>query len=327
VGAGSAAWSPPAGQGPVWPAAPDPARVRFVTAISGPHDVGAGRSWLARALAVVVGGRRQPRFLHPRGLATDAAGRLLIADPDQRMVHVVDVGARKYSYLEPAPFVSPVGVAVGVDQDIYVADSAKRRIYRYGPDGKRKTVLGVVNGEAIFSRPTGIAVAPDGRLFVVDTLACQITVLSPGGRVLQVFGRRGAAAGEFNYPTDITVARDGRLYVVDSMNARLQVFAADGTYLHEFGKRGNGTGDFDKPKGVAVDSDGHIYIAEAMHDVVQIFGQDGALLLVVGQSGTAAGEFSLPSALHIDSSNRIFVADTLNGRVQVFQYVSRPDAH
>jgi len=240
------------------------------------------------------------------------------------MVHVVDIGARKYSYLKPAPFVSPVGVAIGLDQSIYVSDSGQRRIYRYDPDGRLRATLGVVRGEAVFGRPTGIAVTPVGDLLVVDTLGCRVVEMSPTGAIGRTFGRRGSGPGEFNYPTDITVARDGRIFIVDSMNARVQIFGADGGYLGEFGRHGNGTGDFDKPKGVALDSDGHIYIAEAMHDVVQVFDTEGRLLLVIGRSGKESGEFSLPSAVHIDASNRIFVADALNGRVQVFQYVSQP---
>lgn len=320
------AWPAPSPQGPVWPPAPDPERVRFVTSISSPRDIGANGSWLSRAAGVLLGRKRQPSVLRPRGLATDASGRLFVADPEQRMVHVVDVAARKYSYLKPAPFVSPVGVAVGLDQDIYVSDSGQRRVYRYEPDGRLRAVLGVVNGEAVFARPTGLAVTARGDLLVVDTLGCRVVEMSPNGSIGHAFGRRGAGPGEFNYPTDITVARDGRIFVVDSMNARVQIFSAGGGFLGEFGRHGNGTGDFDKPKGVALDSDGHVYVAEAMHDVLQIFDTGGRLLLVVGGSGGAPGEFSLPSAVHIDSANRIFVADALNGRVQVFQYVSQPDA-
>jgi DNA-binding beta-propeller fold protein YncE len=325
AGIGLTARPAPPPQGPVWPSPPGAARVRFISSISSPRDIGATGSWLARAAGVLVGRKRQPSVLRPRGLATDANGRLLVADPDQRMVHVLDIAGRKYSYLEPAPFLSPVGVAVGPDQSIYVSDSAKRRVYRYTPDGRLRAALGVVNGESVFARPTGLAVTPGGDLLVVDTLGCRIVEMSTSGVVRRTFGRRGSGPGEFNYPTDITVSRDGRIFVVDSMNARIQLFEEGGGYLGEFGRRGNGTGDFDKPKGVALDSDGHVYVAEAMHDVVQVFDTEGRLLLVIGQSGGAPGEFSLPSAVHIDASNRIFVADALNGRVQVFQYVSRPE--
>ncbi len=327
VAAGLRAWPAPPPQGPVWPPPPDLPRIRYVTTIAQPKDIGAGSSWFERAASVLLGRRRQPRLMRPRAMVIDRTGRLLIADPDQRMVHVVDVARRKYSYLEPAPFASPVGLAVSATNEIYVADSARRRVFVYGPDGKRRNALGVAKGEAIFVRPTGVAVGSGGRVYVVDTAACTVTTMTGDGTVMGVIGRRGTGEGEFNYPTDIAAGRDGRLYVVDSMNARVQVFDAGGRFVRQFGRRGNGTGDIDKPKGVALDSDGHVYVAEALHDVVQIFDADGRLLLVVGGSGSRPGEFSLPSSVYVDAADRLYVADALNARVQVFQYVSQPDAH
>jgi DNA-binding beta-propeller fold protein YncE len=325
--AGSRAWPTPAAQAPVWPPPPDLPRLRYIASVAEPKDVGAGPSWWARAASVFIGRTRQPRLMRPRGMTVDRSGRLLIADPEQRMVHVVDVGSRRYSYLEPGPFASPVGVAVGRDDTIYVTDSVRRRVFVYGKDGKRRGTLGVVNGEPLFIRPTGIAVRPDGEVIVVDTIGCNVTTIGPDGGVIRVTGRRGTGEGEFNYPTDVALGRDGRLFVVDSMNARVQVFGKDGTFERQFGRRGNGTGDMDKPKGIAVDSDGHVYVAEAMHDVVQVFDQDGRLLLVVGGSGQGAGQFSLPSGVYVDAADRLYVADALNARVQVFQYVRQPDAH
>src|SRR5512139_503350 len=84
-------WPRPSAQGPAWPAPPDPARIRFLTAISEPKDIGAGPSWLGRAVGAIIGRARRPRLLHPRALATDSTGRLIVTDPEQRMVHVFDV--------------------------------------------------------------------------------------------------------------------------------------------------------------------------------------------------------------------------------------------
>jgi DNA-binding beta-propeller fold protein YncE len=210
---------------------------------------------------------------------------------------------------------------------IYVADSARRRIFVYDRDLNRRGVLGVVNNRPVFGRPTGIAVAPNGNLWIVDTPGCTVTEMSRDGAIVRVFGRRGSGEGEFNFPTDITVGRDGRLWVLDAMNARLQEFEADGRFVRQFGRRGNGTGDFDKPKGVALDSDGHVYVADAMHDVVQVFDQDGGLLLVFGGSGTGPGQLSLPAGVHMDQGNWLYVADGLNNRVQVFRYVAETHSH
>ncbi|MGE5360337.1 MAG: hypothetical protein ACM3NQ_15080 [Bacteroidales bacterium] len=101
-----------------WPASPDPERIRYVMTIRDAKDIGAGGSWLQRAASAVLGRVRQPRVMRPRAMAVDREGRLLIADPDQRMVHVMDIGKKKYSYLEPAPFAAPVGLAIASDNTI-----------------------------------------------------------------------------------------------------------------------------------------------------------------------------------------------------------------
>lgn len=317
-------WQPASG-GPMWPPAPDIARVKYVASISGPSDIGAGPSILGRVFGFIAGRRLQPRLLRPSAVTSTANGAIVVADPGQQMVHVFDPARRRYSYLDPAPFASPVGLAAAGDL-IYVADSGRRRVFVYGGDGRLRRTLGVVNGEPIFVRPTAVAVDHDGRLVVLDAGGCSVTVMSPDGAVERVFGRRGSAPGEFNVPTHMTLGRDGRLYVVDAMNARVQVFERDGTLAGGFGRRGNGSGDLDKPKGIALDGDGHVYVVEGLHDVLQVFDKSGRLLLVVGASGSGSGQFALPSGLHIDDGGRIFVADSLNGRVQVFQYVSSSEA-
>jgi hypothetical protein len=323
--AGPAAWSAKAPAGPVWPAPPDVARVKYVATIQGPSDIGAGPGVFGRLLGFIAGRSRQPRLLRPGAVVTTTDGRVAVADVAQQMVHVFDRARRRYSYLEPGPFVSPVGLAAGPNGTIYVADSAARLVFEYGADGRRIRTLGIVGGESIFSRPTAVAVAQDGRVAVLDARGCSVTVLAPGGAVERTFGERGTEPGAFNVPTHMTMGADGRLYVVDAMNARVQVFDLDGTLVGGFGRRGNGSGDFDKPKGIALDPDGHVYVAESLHDVVQIFDRAGRLLLVVGASGSGPGQFSLPAGLHIDDAGRIYVADSLNGRVQVFQYVHAAD--
>lgn len=326
LAAGRVPWSQPRAVARAWPPAPDAARIRFVGAISEPRDIGAGPGALARVWRLIAGGSRQPRLARPSAIATDSTGRLIVSDVEQQMVHVFDVAREKYSYLQSAPFASPVGLATGADDTIYVADSGRRAIFVYGPDGRLRRTLGRVNNEPIFIRPSGVALGPDGLLYVVDAAAAAITALSPEGRVIRTFGRRGAGPGEFNYPTHLAFGPDGLLYVVDALNARLQVLQRDGAFVRAFGRRGTGTGDFDKPKGIAFDPDGHVYVADGLHDIFQIFDTTGRLLLVVGESGAGPGQFAFPSSLHIDRNGRIYVADALNGRVEVFEYLRRTDA-
>ena len=271
AGIGLTAWPAPPPQAPVWPSPPGPARVRFVTSIGSPRDIGATGSWLARAAGVLVGRKRQPSVLRPRGLATDASGRLLVADPDQRMVHVLDIAGRKYSYLEPAPFLSPVGVAVGPDQNIYVSDSAKRRVYRYTPDGRLRAALGVVNGEAVFARPTGLAVTPGGDLLVVDSMNARIQLFESDGGYLGEFGKRGNGTGDFDKPKGVALDSDGHVYVAEAMHDVVQVFDTEGRLLLVIGRSGKESGEFSLPSAVHIDASNRIFVADALNGRVQVF--------------------------------------------------------
>jgi DNA-binding beta-propeller fold protein YncE len=310
--------------GPSWPAPPDLARIRFVTTISTPSDIGAGPSLLGRLWSVVAGRTRRPELVRPQAVATDSTGRLLVVDTEQQMVHVFDPGRKRYGLLA-GPFGAPVSVAIGPGDVAYVSDAVRRKIFAFGPNGKLLRTLGEVGGEPVFGRPTGVAIGPDGLIYVLDSLGASVTTMSPLGTIVRTFGEIGSGPGQFNRPTHLAFGPDGLLYVVDALNARIQVFNPNGTFVRSIGKRGIGTGDFDKPKGIAFDPDGHVYVAEALHDVVQIFDRAGRLLLVIGGSGTGPGQFALPNGVHVDQAGRVYVADAMNSRVQVFQYVHGPD--
>ena len=66
-------------------------------------------------------------------------------------------------------------------------------------------------------RPTDVVRdAARGRVFVADTHAHDIKVFDDAGALLATWGRRGTAAGEFNFPVHLAFA-DGRLIVGDAM--------------------------------------------------------------------------------------------------------------
>jgi DNA-binding beta-propeller fold protein YncE len=296
----------------VWPEPPATARIRFVTALV--PRTARRRSLLRRVWDAVAGGAEAPVMKQPYGLALGAGGRLYVADPPGRAVHVYDLRDGGYSKIDVASE-SLIGIAT-LGGRLFLTDSVGDRVICLNASGKRQWSVGA---DAGLLRPTGI-VAADDRVYVVDTLGHRVVALGVDGRVLEQFGSRGAEPGQFNYPTSIARDRAGRLYVVDAMNFRVQVFTPQGRYLSAFGRAGDGSGDFSRPKGVALDSEGHVYVVDGLQDVVQIFDADGRFLLAFGQPGNDEGEFWLASGIAI-VDDRIYVADSSNGRVQVFDYL------
>jgi DNA-binding beta-propeller fold protein YncE len=91
--------------------------------------------------------------------------------------------------------------------------------------------------------PAALAVGPDGNLYVTD-LSQRVTVISPTGKVLRRWGKRGSGHGEFKFTSDdptnpadihaqIAIGPDGKVYVSDSGNARVQVFTPHGRFVRQ----------------------------------------------------------------------------------------------
>lgn len=216
-------------------------------------------------------------------------------------------------------FPSMVGITAFKDNSLLFTDSYYNKIFLYKPDKKTLTLL----TDSVFNRPTGIFWVPsDHRIWVVETSGHRVTVLDEQGKVVQRFGKRGTAPGEFNYPTSVWVDKKGMVYIVDAMNFRVQIFTSSGEFVTQFGKPGDGSGDFARPKGIATDSYGNIYIADALYSAVQIFNMQGQLLYTFGTRGHGNGEFWMPSGIYIDDRNYIYVADSYNSRIQVFQLMN-----
>jgi DNA-binding beta-propeller fold protein YncE len=291
-----------------------------VRSIAGPSDIGIRKSWFRRAVDNLLGKEEsEERILTPYGVfARDE--RIYVTDPGAGVVHIFDMREERYFQIKEAKdeeLISPIGIAVEGNGEIYLSDSVLQRVFVFDREGKYLREIGTPQ---TLVRPAGIALSEE-RLYVVDTHGHQVLTFSKNtGELLSRFGRNGSAQGEFNYPTNIFI-KDGLLYIMDSMNFRVQIFGKDGNFISTFGKLGDGSGDFSKPKGIAVDSEGHIYVADAHFDTVQIFDREGRLLLVFGATGRERGDMVLPAGIFIDARDMVYVADSFNNRVQVFQYL------
>jgi len=299
--------------GIVWPAPPDPARIRFIRTLD-PTAAQGAPSLMKKMWRTLVGAPEPIRMRQPYGIAVSADRKVYVADTASGTIHVYDLMKPGYAAIR-AKATSLIGIAAEAGR-LFVTDSVAGTVQALDLRGR---VLWSLGPSAGFVRPTGIVAARD-RLYVVDTLRHTVVVVSLSGERIGTFGSQGAGAGQFNYPTNIALGRDGRLYVTDAMNFRVQVFEPDGRFVVTFGRLGDGPGDLDKPKGVALDSAGHVYVVEGLHDVVQIFDPSGRLLLVFGGSGSGDGQLWLPSGIAI-ANDFVFVADSANGRVQVYEYL------
>lgn len=304
-----------------WPPKPLPARIRYVDTIASFDDIKYEKGFWEKFWELIRG-EQQNNQLKPMAVAVDDKGRMSVADPTAKLVHVYDQKTGNYWVIEEAdvPLVLPVGLAVDEKGNIYVSDGGLKKICVFSPKGEYLRSIGEAGQ---IERPTSIATDVSRRLlYVVDTPAHAIKVFNlDNGAFIRTIGKRGRENGELNFPSYAFIGTNGYLHVTDTMNGRIQVFDTEGKFVNTFGRFGDVTGTFATPKGVAVDSDGNIYVADAGFDNIQVFSSQGRLLLYFGRPGQAPGEFWTPSGLYIDGKDRLYVADAYNRRVQVFQYV------
>ena len=207
-----------------------------------------------------------------------------------------------------------IGVALGPDGSIYIADTSNHRIRRIGSDGIITTVVG--NGNAGFSgdggpavqaelnNPYGVAVGHDGSIYIADSSNNRIRKVDPGGTITTVAGNGAASFGgdegpaaqaQLWFPCGITVGPDGTIYIADTANNRVRKVGPDGI-IHTIAGSGqsgfSGDGgaavraELDYPEGVAVGPDGSIYVGDAYNYRVRRIGTDGMVTTVAG-NGTS----------------------------------------
>lgn len=311
--------APPVGaadktSGPVWPPAPDTARVAYLDELR--CDQLNPKSGLLGKLGRLFAGKSEQESLSlPFDIVVRDGSLFMVC---QNIAALVEVDRDKKTFklhrCEESPFVYPVSLCRGGD-DIFITDPEAQAVFRFSK-GK---VTRFIDRDLI--RPTGIAALPDeNRLYIIDTGDHRLKVFDFDGRPVKVVPDGDDPEKALHYPT-FAASSDQGVLVNDGLNYRIRGYDPDGNQVVAFGREGDGPGCFARPKGLAVDSDGHIYVVDNIFDNVQVFDAAGRLLLVIGSTGSEAGQFWSPAGIDI-ANDTIYIADTFNHRIQILQYLA-----
>ncbi|MEJ7575730.1 MAG: hypothetical protein WKF74_01855 [Pyrinomonadaceae bacterium] len=247
----------------------------------------------------------------PSSVALAPDGTLVVADTGSHTIKRIDprdssnnitvIAGREntYGFADgsggDARFNAPVGVAVGNDNRIFVADTYNDRIRVIDEHGQVTTLAGSDQGyadaadrrDAQFNTPCGIALAPDSSLVVADTGNNRLRRIEINGRTTTIAGtgeatvRDGAPLDSaFAAPLGVVVKADGTIYTTDLHGSALRSFhsgeaSSVNTLVSGEAKPNSVDGKLEsarvnRPAGIALTSDGSIVLADAGNRLLRI---------------------------------------------------------
>lgn len=226
-----------------------------------------------------------------------------------------------------ALFASPSGLAIGPDNNLYVADLANHRIRKVTPSGEVTTFAGSTAGsvdgplnEALFNYPSYIAFGPDGAMYVLELSRSVIRKISTEGVVSTFAGngnmkwQEGVGTGaSFPNPTSLVVTPDGEIFFVAggdigkiSIDREVEIFLTDGK---------QGVQNFEGlARNLTLDKDGSLLFSEG--SIIKRASPEGVVTTIAGsgKNTTLDGPvlesgFSEITGLTADPIGNIFVSE------------------
>jgi uncharacterized protein (TIGR03437 family) len=279
------------------------------------------------------GDARSATLRSPRGVLSDSAGNIYVADTGNHVVRRIDAATGVITSLPGngsgvgGELVSPVSLAMDSKGNLYVSDAATHSISSVPLfAGSVFTVLG--NGSPGFgvdkgpadraqlSSPGGIAMGSGDRLYIADTRNHRVRVLDLKQGTIETFAGDGvcgesgdggpATRARLCAPAAVTLDSAGILFIADANNCRVRKvdLRGDITTVAGVTSRVCGPGRTEgaavgatvaEPYGVAVDRSGNLFIADAgTSQIRRVDAIMGQIRTVAGIAGGGAARDGIP---------------------------------
>jgi len=261
-------------------------------------DNGSGKARFTTATAFIasiidadgVGGT----FTDPRGITTDSADRIIVADTSNDRIQIFDNNGVFIASIIDADgvggtFTDPFGVTTDSADRILVADTVNNRIQIF--DSAGVFLFSITDADGVggtFSVPSGITTDSTDRIIVADTGNNRIQIFDNNGVFIASITDADGVGGTFNLPRRVTTDSADRILVADTGNNRIQIFDSNGVFIASIIDADGVGGTFSVPRGITTDSTDRIIVADTGNNRIQIF-TSGVHNLVIGRPTVLSG--------------------------------------
>jgi DNA-binding beta-propeller fold protein YncE len=266
-------------------------------------------------------GNGRGQFDSPRGIATDSAGNIFVADTGNGRIQkfsptgtfLTVIGTKGSGHGQLA---DPNAIAIDRSGNIYVAEiDSKHRVQKLGPGGTF-----IAEWAPGLYGPRRIATGPDDSIYVVDQGRTRIVKFSPDGRVLTTWGSSGNGDGQFGDHTSVAVdSTSNKVYVADPRNSRIEIFDSNGRFLTKWS-----VPEWAQPYGfedLAIDPDrGRLYASSAHMNIILVFDLQGNRIGTLAP--TPPDKLAGPSGLAL-AKDKLLVLNAASARVSVIKLQNR----
>lgn len=166
-------------------------------------------------------------------VANSGAGQVVVLSPGGSVVETIDVSIPNQ---DPSAKLSPAGIAVAGNGDIYVADTLRNLVLRWSSADRAWSIaIGAWAQSAKYraNRPLGLAVDARDNLYVAESGDGSIRMYSPEGRHLQEFVMRSNPT--FFSPAFVAVDPLGDVYFTDNRSRMIFVYGPAGDLVGNVG--------------------------------------------------------------------------------------------
>jgi streptogramin lyase len=204
-------------------------------------------------------------------LTTTACGpaeRATAAAPQANPLQFVDEWGMKGQ--EPGELTEPTGLAVDINNRVYVADRRTGMLQKYEASGVPLLARGVLAARVA----TAVAVDSGGAIYVANGNAGRVWIHFPDGDLLRNFRVTSQRKADASF--GFCVDSDGKIIVPDPAGGRIQVFNSRGRLERAWKLPPSADGKAAHPVDVAAGLDEFVYIADAASGRIAKYTNAGA---------------------------------------------------